>query len=74
MGEALLATAWAALASARAEQVEIHLSTGAVIPAVRALRLTGRIAEAGPAPDIWSHAFDVEAILLVEIIPRGGRR
>lgn len=74
LGEALLATAWAVLASARAEQVDLHLASGIVIAGARAVRLTGRLAEAGPAADCWTHAFDVESILMVELVPRGGRR
>lgn len=74
MGEGLLAAAWAALASTRAEAVDIHLKTGIVIAGVRAVRLTGRLAEAATSPDCWTHVFNVDAVVLVEVVPRGGRR
>jgi hypothetical protein len=74
IGPALLATAWAALASARVESVDIHLGEGRIVKGVRGVRLAGRLAEAETAPGVWTHAFDVEAVVLVELVPRGGRR
>jgi hypothetical protein len=72
IGEKLLAVAWAALASARAEAVDIHLQSGQVIANVLAVRTDGRMAEASCWTGQWTHAFAVEDVVLVRQVARGG--
>lgn len=74
IGEALLGAAWAALASARVESVDIHLRSGSDIRGVIAVRIDGAIAEASVRAGQWTHAFGVEDVVLVRHTPRGGRR
>jgi hypothetical protein len=73
-GQALLAAAWAALATARAETVDIHLRGGAVVTGCTAIRVDGRLGEAATRRDVWTHLFPVEEVALVRLNPRGGRR
>lgn len=73
-GELLIATAWAALASARAETVDIHLRSGSVVHAVLAVRVDGPLGEASTRAGLWTHVFALEDVLLVHHVPRGGRR
>lgn len=72
IGESLLARGWAALESARAEAVDIHLRSGPVLRRVLELRIDGAVAEAATRPGLWTHAFAVEEVILVRQIPRGG--
>lgn len=74
VGQALLASAWAALRASDIEAVDIHLKSGAVIAGAIALRLHGNIAEASIRLGQWTHAFSAEEVALVQHIPRGGRR
>jgi hypothetical protein len=73
-GEMLLAGAWAALATARAETVDVHLRSGPVIAGCTAIRVDGRMGEAATRKDLWTHLFPVEEVVLVRLNPRGGRR
>lgn len=74
IGQALLAAAWAALSAGDVEAVDIHLKSGAVVAAVIALRLHGAIAEASTRRGLWTHAFAADEVVLVQHVPRGGRR
>lgn len=79
MGESLLAAGWAALASARAESIDIHLRHGPVITGVLAVRIDARLAEAATTCTVsgqlvWTHMFAVEDARMVQFTPRGGRR
>lgn len=70
----LIATAWAALATARAETVDIHLRSGTTVHGVMALRVDGPIGEASTRAGQWTHVFALEEVMLVQHVPRGGRR
>jgi len=74
IGQALLAVAWAALAAVESEAVDIHLKSGAVVPGAIALRLHGAVAEASTRRGTWTHTFAAEEVVLVQHVPRGGRR
>lgn len=74
VGESLLATAWVALASARAEAVDIHLRSGAMVTNAIAVRINGAIGEASTRRGHWTHAFAIADVVMVRQIPRGGRR
>ncbi len=74
IGQALLASAWQALAASEAEAVDIHLKGGSVIAGAFALRLHGAVAEASTRRGLWTHAFAADEVVLVQHIPRGGRR
>lgn len=74
IGQALLASAWQALAASEAEAIDIHLKSGAIVSGVLALRLHGGIAEASTRKSYWTHAFAAEEVVLVQHVPRGGRR
>lgn len=71
LGRALLAHAWAALASARAESADIHLRSGTLLRGVLALRIDGQLAEAGTRRGEWTHAFPLEEVVMVAVNPRG---
>jgi len=73
-GALLLASAWAALATARAETVDLHLRTGLVIKAALAVRVDGPLGEASTRAGQWTHMFALEDVMLVHHVPRGGRR
>jgi hypothetical protein len=73
-GARLLAAAWVALSSGRAESVSIHLRTGPMIDGVLGLRVDGALAEAATRPGVWTHAFAVEDVVLVRQVVRGGSR
>ncbi len=74
LGQTMLAAGWAALASARAESLDIHLRGGQVIQAALAVRVDGRIAEASVQRGQWTHVFCIDDVTMVRIVPRGGRR
>lgn len=74
LGQALLASAWQALAASEIEAVDIHLKSGATISGAFALRLHGEIAEASTRRGFWTHAFAADEVILVQHVPRGGRR
>jgi len=74
IGQALLASAWRALAASEVEAVDIHLKSGATIRGAFALRLHGVVAEASTRRGCWTHAFAAEEVILVQHIQRGGRR
>ncbi len=73
VGRALLARAWAALESARAESVDIQLRSGALLRGVIALRVEGQVADASTRRGEWTHAFALDDIALVRSNPRGGQ-
>lgn len=73
LGETLLAAGWAALASARAEALEIRLRNGARVSGVLALRIDGALVEAATLRGQWTHYFAVADVAMVQVIPRGGR-
>lgn len=70
-GRALLARAWAALESVRAESVDVHLRSGAVVRGILALRVEGQVAEASTRRGEWTHAFALDDVALVRTNPRG---
>lgn len=72
IGRALLARAWAALESGRAESVDIHLASGPLLRGVIALRVEGQVADASTRRGEWTHAFGLEDVALVRSNPRGG--
>lgn len=72
IGRALLARAWAALESGRAESVDIQLASGALLRGVIALRVEGQVADASVRRGEWTHAFGLEDVALVLSNPRGG--
>lgn len=74
LGEVLLSAGWAALASARAEALEVRLRSGAHISGIIALRVNGAMAEASTARGLWTHYFAVADVALVQVVPRGGQR
>jgi len=74
IGQALLASAWQALAASEIEAVDIYLKSGAKISGAFALRLHGAIAEASTRRDFWTHAFSAEEVVLVQHVLRGGCR
>ncbi len=71
-GRALLALAWAALSSARAESVDISLRHGAILRGVRDVRVRGALAEARTSTLLFDHGFLVADVIHVRLIPRGG--
>ncbi len=73
-GELLIATAWAALAASRVETVDIHLRSGAIIHGAMAVRVDGPLGEASTRAGQWTHVFALEEVMLVQHVPRGGRR
>lgn len=70
-GESLLAAAWAGLASARHEAVDIHLRTGQVISGALNVRIDGRIGEASCRRGEWTHLFAVDEVVLIRRLLRG---
>lgn len=74
LGEALLSSGWAALQSARAEAIDIHLRAGNSIAGVVALRVDGAMVEASTRRGQWTHFFAVADVVLVQLVPRGGKR
>lgn len=72
--EAMLAAGWAALATARAETLEIRLKTGAAVPGILALRIDGTLVEASTVRGQWTHYFPVADVSLVQVVPRGGAK
>lgn len=72
-GMSILANAWAALASAAAERVDIHLRSGQIVSGALDIRLDGPLAEAATQLDQWTHVFAVEDVVLVRKVPRGSR-
>lgn len=68
----LLAFGWAALASGRAEALEIRLRDGVEVEGVLALRIEGAVVEAATRAGAWTHAFRVDDVLLVRAVARGG--
>jgi hypothetical protein len=73
-GELLIATAWAALATARIETVDIHLRSGAVVPEALAVRVDGPLGEASTRAGQWTHVFPLEEVVMIQHVPRGGRK
>ena len=73
-GESLLAAAWAGLASARYEAVDIHLRTGQVITNVLNVRIDGVLGEAACRRDEWTCIFAVEDVVMIRRIARGRRQ
>jgi hypothetical protein len=74
VGKALLATAYTALVSARAETVDVHLKGGKVIEDVIGVRMFAALAEVSIRRGEWTHAFAAADVVMVRQIPRGGRR
>ncbi|WP_374385952.1 hypothetical protein [Sandaracinobacter sp.] len=72
VGLSLLATAWSALGSGRAESVCLLLRSGSLIEGVLAIRMDGAIAEAATRPGHFTHAFAVDEVVMVRQVPRGG--
>lgn len=73
-GELLLAAAWAGLASARYEAVDIHLRTGQVIANALNVRIDGVLGEAACRRDEWTHVFAVDDVVMIRRIMRGRRQ
>lgn len=73
-GARLLTAAWVALSSGRMESVTLHLRSGPLVEGVLQLRVEGAIAEAATKPGEWTHLFAVEDVVLVQQVPRGGKR
>jgi len=74
LGELLIATAWASLATARVEMVDIHLRSGAMVLGALAVRVDGPLGEASTRAGQWTHVFALEEVMLVQNHARGGRR
>ena len=72
VGRALLARAWAALESTRAESVDIQLRSGGLVRGVIAIRVDGQLADVSTRRGEWTHAFALEDVALVRSNPRGG--
>lgn len=73
-GEMLIATAWAALSSARVEAVDIHLRSGVIVQGALGVRVDGLLGEASTRAGQWTHVFALDEVMLVQHIPRGGLR
>lgn len=74
LGHALLEIGWASLAGAGAEALDIHLRNGVVIHRAIDLRVDSEIAQASTIRGKWTHSFALDQVVLIEEIPRGGRR
>lgn len=72
IGRALLARAWAALESTRAESVDVQLRSGGLVRGVIALRVEGQVADASTRRGEWTHAFALDDVALIRSNPRGG--
>lgn len=72
VGRALLARAWAALESTRAESVDVQLRSGGLVRGVIALRVEGQVADASTRRGEWTHAFALDDVALIRSNPRGG--
>lgn len=73
-GVALLSAGWAALASSRAEAIDVHLRAGNAIAGIVALRTDGAMVEASTRRGHWTHYFTVSDVVMIQVVPRGGRR
>lgn len=74
LGRSLLVVGWTALSGAQVEAIDIHLRTGVVIKRVIDLRVEGSLAQASTTRGLWTHSFALDQVMMVEQIPRGGRR
>ncbi|MGQ5701709.1 hypothetical protein ACUJ46_06640 [Sandaracinobacteroides sp. A072] len=72
-GESLLAIGWTALASGRAESLDIHLGSGLQVTGALAIRIGGGIAEAATRAGEFTHAFAVDDVVMVRQNRRGAR-
>jgi hypothetical protein len=70
-GEAMLEAAWAALASRRADAIDLHLRSGSVIAGVLAVRVDGDIGHASTRLGQWTHFFPSADIAFIAVAPRG---